>query len=158
MAVIAEWRGIDELGPPAGAGKGGVHSAHQFGPEELVVLRIDPQRRNPRRLAERGEGADQRILVADVIVGARTAATGEVDRGGEPRRRIGGQRQRREAAGGDADRDHAIGGNVGPAAHGLDRRAQIAGRLPMPPANIRACRTGRCSRHIGRRNRRSLGA
>jgi hypothetical protein len=92
MAVIAEWRDIDELGPPAGAGKGCVHSAHQFGPEELVVLRVDPQRRNPRRLAERGEGANQRILVADVIVGARTAATGEVDRGGEPRRRIGGQR------------------------------------------------------------------
>ena len=120
----------DELDPPAGAGEGRVHSARQFGPEELVVLRIDPQRRNPRRPAERGKGANQRILVADVIVGARTAATGEVDRGGKPRRRIGGQRQRREAAGGDADRDHAIGRNVGPATHGLDRRAQIAGRLP----------------------------
>ena len=75
MAVIAEWRDIDELDPPAGAGEGRVHSARQFGPEELVVLRIDPQRRNPRRPAERGKGANQRILVADVIVGARTAAS-----------------------------------------------------------------------------------
>ena len=82
MAVIAEWRDIDELGPPAGAGKRRVHSAHQFGPEELVVLRIDPQRRNPRCLAERGEGANQCFLVADVIVGARTAAAPVATKGG----------------------------------------------------------------------------
>ena len=147
MAVVAEWRDIDELGAPAGAGKGRVHSARQFGPEKLVVLRIDPQRRNPRRPAERGEGADQRILVADVIVGARPAASGEVDRGGEPRRRIGGQRQRREAAGGDADRDHAVGRNIGPAT--ASPRPPRADRWPtaMLPADSRVGRTGRCSRH-----------
>ena len=79
MAVLAERRRVDELRAPASAGEGGVHPVRQPG-KKLVVLRVDPQRRNARGLAERCERAPA-VLVADVILVPRAPAAGKVDRG-----------------------------------------------------------------------------
>lgn len=93
----------------------------------MVVFGIDPQHRHPCGLAEGGEGVDQGGGVAHAVRRVGAASPGEADRRDQTLRRVGGQGDAGEAAGGAAHRDDARGVDIGFAAHRVDRRPQVVG-------------------------------
>src|SRR5580658_1627175 len=127
MAVAAERRSDLEVGMAAGARERGVELLRQSRVEEAVVLRIHPEHRHSRALAEGAKGLDQTFRVTDLIVLRRPAAAGEADAGEEARRRIGSKGDGGEAAGRNANGDHARGIDVLPVRNEIERQLEVSG-------------------------------
>ena len=69
VAVVAVGRGEDELVVAALGAEGGVELLGELGPEEFVVLRVEPKHGDAGTLAEVFIGVDQVVGIADVVIG-----------------------------------------------------------------------------------------
>src|SRR5262249_17530997 len=99
------------FGAAAGAGIGRMHPPGELGPEEGVVLDVEPEHRRSRRAPERGGRLDQLVgpaIVVRLAADAPAAARGESDYRLHRGKILAGERNRSPAACGLADDDGAV--------------------------------------------------
>ena len=128
MPVIGQRREQRELGNPAGAPIGLVQRGYETWRKKTVVLRIEPQRRDPRTCPEIGEGRNQAALdTARHAIAAHLQAARDIDHADKSRRPARGQRERGGTAGRDADRDDPMRVGIRPLGDRGQRCGEIVG-------------------------------